>query len=99
MAKPRKLPDVNPRDRDGEEIKKRLQNAANELPSLNTPAQPNPDKKRVKRSLSMPDYVWELLWEASKDKREPQGVVVMRGLKSMGFQIDDDDLRDARKPR
>ncbi len=99
MANPKKLPDVASKVRDGEEIKRRLQGAANELPSLKPPEKPEIVKKRMKRSFSLPEYVWELLWEASKERREPQGVIILRGLKSMGFDIDEDDLRDARKPR
>jgi len=47
----------------------------------------------------MPEYVWDLLWDATKESREPQGVIVMRGLKALGFEIDEADLVDARKTR
>jgi hypothetical protein len=99
-AKKKGLPNVNNEGRGGAEIKKLLQQGAKEYPSLQTEANKEADfksKKRVTKSLSMPDYVWELLFEASYKGREPQGVVVMKALKASGFVIEDADLVDGRK--
>ncbi len=100
MAKPslRKLPNVGNENRNGDEIRKRLQEGAKDFASLKVDKKPE-GKVRKKSSLSMPEYVWDLLWEATRDNREPQGVIVMRGLKALGFDIDEADLVDARKTR
>jgi hypothetical protein len=100
MAKPslKNLPDVSNESRNGDEIKKRLQEGAKDFASLKVEKKPE-GKARKKSSLSMPEYVWDLLWEATKENREPQGVIVMRGLKALGFDIDESDLVDARKTR
>lgn len=101
MAKPKmKLPNVNAEGRDGAGIKKLLEEGAKEYPSLTAETKKDPvskAKKRVTKSLSMPDYVWEIIFEASYKEREPQGVVVMKALKKMGYPIDKDDLVDGRK--
>lgn len=100
MAKPslKNLPNVGNESRNAEEIKKRLSEGAKEFPSLKVEKKET-TKKRKKSSLSMPEYVWDLLWEATKENREPQGVIVMRGLKALGLDIDEADLVDARKTR
>lgn len=101
MAKPslKNLPNVSSESCNGEELKQRLSEGAKEYPSLKVDKKKDATKKRKKSSLSMPEYVWDLLWDATKESREPQGVVVMRGLKALGFDIDEADLVDARKTR
>lgn len=100
MAKPsmKNLPNVGGEKRDTGELKKRLSEGAKEYPSLKVEKK-DATKKRKKSSLSMPEYVWDILWDATKENREPQGVIVMRGLKALGFDIDEADLVDARKTR
>lgn len=101
MAKPslKNLPNVGTENRNADELKKRLSEGAKDYPSLKVEKKKDATKKRKKSSLSMPEYVWDLLWDATKESREPQGVVVMRGLKALGFDIDEADLVDARKTR
>ena len=99
-AKKKGLPNVNNEGRGGAKIKKLLEQGAKEYPSLQTEtkkAAVSKAKKRVTKSLSMPEYVWEIIFEASYKGREPQGVVVMKALKNMGYPIDEADLVDGRK--
>ncbi len=99
-ARKRALPDVKPEGRDVAGIKKSLEEGAKEYASLKTEARKEEGakaKKRVTKSLSMPEYVWEMIFEASYQEREPQGVVVMKALKKNGFAIEDVDLVDGRK--
>lgn len=101
MAKPKKsLPNVNTERRDGAGIKKLLEEGAKKYPSLTVETKKKKASKatkRVTKSLSMPEYVWELIFEASYKERQPQGVCVMKALKNMGYPIDDEDLIDGRK--
>jgi len=99
-VKKKGLPNVNPEGRGGAEIKKLLEQGAKEYPSLQSEAKKekvSKAKKRVTKSLSMPEYVWDMIFEASYKGREPQGVVVMKALKANGFAIEDADLVDGRK--
>lgn len=101
MAKAKKsLPNVDTEKRGGAEIKKLLEEGAKEYPSLiaeTKKKKASKATKRVTKSLSMPEYVWELIFEASYKERQPQGVVVMKALKKIGYPIDDEDLVDGRK--
>lgn len=78
---------------------KALENTGKNLPTI-SPADPqDPRKKRRNSSVSMPDYVWDLLRDEGYISREPQNVVIMRGLKAIGLLIDEEDLIDPRKVR
>ncbi len=47
----------------------------------------------------MPHYVWDLLRDEAYRSREPQNIVILRGLKAIGLAIEPEDLIDPRKLR
>jgi hypothetical protein len=73
--------------------------APTSLPTISPALRQETVKPRRNSSVSMPDYVWELLREEGFRSKEPQNVVIMRGLKAIGLAIDDADLIDPRKLR
>lgn len=93
----KKLPNIAHENRNSDEIKKRLQEGAKEFPSL-TVEKTDSSKKRRQCTLSLPEYVADMLWEATKNDRDTtQSSIVMKGLKAIGFDIDDADIVDGRK--
>lgn len=73
--------------------------APKKLPTISPAKQLDPNKARRNSSVSMPEYVWELLREEGFKSKEPQNIVIMRGLKAIGLAIDEEDLVDPRKLR
>ena len=80
-------------------MEEKLNNSATPLPNISPVKVRNPNKRRRNSSISMPGYVWDLLYDKAHDNREPQNIVVMKALKAMGLPIDESDLIDPRKVR
>lgn len=69
------------------------------LPDISVAAPRDPKKERKGSAVSLPAYVWTMLRQKSGNDEEPVNVIIMRGLRELGFEIDDDDLIDPRKLR
>lgn len=80
-------------------MEEKLSSSATSLPNISPVKVRDPNKRRRNSSISMPAYVWDLLCDKAHESREPQNIVVMRALKTMGLPIDESDLIDPRKVR
>jgi len=78
---------------------KALQSGSKKLPTISPKPEKDEALQRKAKSLSLPQYVWDLLRDAGYENNEPQNIVVLRGLKKLGFAIRDEDLIDPRKLR
>lgn len=72
---------------------------ATALPNISPAVKPAAHKKRRNSSVSMPQYVWDLLGDHAHQAREPQNIFIMKALKAAGLPIDEEDLIDPRKIR
>ena len=75
------------------------QRGATPLPNISPVVKPAAHKKRRNSSVSMPQYVWDLLGDHAHQAREPQNIFIMKALKAAGLAIDEEDLIDPRKTR
>lgn len=78
---------------------KKLEGGSKSLPNISPAVEKKPEDERRNSSVSLPEYVWELLRKEGFDRKEPQNVVILRGLKALGLPIKDIDLIDPRKLR
>ncbi len=76
-----------------------FEGADKKLPNISPQMPRHPDADRRSSSVSLPHYVWELIRDESYRSRDPQNVVILRGLKALGLEIREDDLVDLRKVR
>lgn len=99
MAKSKGMPDVRI---GGSRLKAALDEGAAQLPSMKPAAAVRPlavapkQVERANKSLSLPVYVWEALKKRSHETGDPQNVVVMKGLRALGIEIQETDLVDGR---
>lgn len=76
-----------------------LSGAGKSLPNISIAAPRDPRKERKASSVSLPIYVWSELRKRSGMEEEPYNIMILKGLKEIGFNIDEDDLIDPRKLR
>jgi hypothetical protein len=76
-----------------------FEDADKKLPNISPLQTRSPDADRRSSSVSLPHYVWELIRDESYVSRDPQNVVILRGLKALGLNIREEDLVDLRKVR
>jgi hypothetical protein len=80
-------------------VEEKLSGSMTALPNISPVKARDPRRRRRNSSVSMPEYVWDLLGDKAHETRQPQNVVVMQALKIMGLPIDEADLIDPRKVR
>ncbi len=76
-----------------------LGKAAKNLPDISINEVREPKKERKASSVSLPGYVWSELRRRAGEEETPYNILIMKGLREIGFDIDDDDLIDPRKSR
>lgn len=76
-----------------------LGKTAKKLPNISVDKPRAAHKERKASSVSLPVYVWSQLRKRAGADEEPSNVLIMKGLREIGFDIDDDDLIDPRKLR
>lgn len=76
-----------------------LGKAAKKLPNISVEKPKAAHKERKASSVSLPAYVWSQLRKRAGMEEEPYNILIMKGLREIGFEIDDDDLIDPRKLR
>jgi hypothetical protein len=76
-----------------------LEKAAKKLPNISVDKPKALHKERKTSSVSLPSYVWSQLRLQAGMREEPYNTLILKGLKEIGFDIDDDDLIDPRKLR
>lgn len=76
-----------------------LDKAARKLPDISVEKTRPAHKERKASSVSLPAYVWSQLRQRAGVAEEPYNILILKGLREIGFEIDDDDLIDPRKLR
>ena len=100
MSKSATLDEIEiPEDRFAAAEKALEKGSKKKLPNISPAPEKDESLERRNSSVSLPEYVWDLLREEGFKNREPQNIVIMRGLKKLGLPIRDEDLIDPRKLR
>lgn len=78
---------------------KSLSKASKKLPNISVENVRPVEKERKASSVSLPGYVWSQLRRRAGIEEQPYNIFILKGLKEIGFEIDEDDLIDPRKLR